>query len=290
MKICRFNEGRLGLVEQDTVYDVTRVLEALPSLKWPVAPGDLLIERLPELREAITEARKNAAAFPLREVRLQSPVANPSKVMAAPLNYHAHIDESAADAQIHNNVHMTDYEGFKSPVDKMGVFLKSATSVVGGAEGVEIAFPGRRNDHEVELAVVIGKRCKNVKAADARGVIAGYCIGLDMTVRGTEDRSYRKSADSYTVLGPYLVTAEEIAAPDALDFWIKVNGEVKQRSNTSKLITGIDELIEIASKAYTLYPGDVIMTGTPEGVATIQPGDMMRAWIEQIGEMEVPVR
>jgi 2-keto-4-pentenoate hydratase/2-oxohepta-3-ene-1,7-dioic acid hydratase in catechol pathway len=290
MRICRFNEGRLGLVEQDTVYDVTRALEALPALKWPVAPGDLLIERLPELRQALAEARKNAAALPLREVRLQSPVANPSKIMAAPLNYHAHIAESAADAQIHNNVHMADYDGFKSPVDKMGVFLKSATSVVGASEGVRIAFPGRRNDHEVELAVVIGKRCKNVKAADARGVIAGYCIGLDMTVRGTEDRSYRKSADSYSVLGPYLVTADEIAAPDALDFWIQVNGEQKQRSNTRELITGIDELIEIASKAYTLYPGDVIMTGTPEGVATIQPGDTMRAWIEQIGEMEVPVR
>jgi 2-keto-4-pentenoate hydratase/2-oxohepta-3-ene-1,7-dioic acid hydratase in catechol pathway len=290
MRICRFNEGRLGLVEQDTVYDVSEVLETLPALKWPVPPGDLLIERLPELRQAIADARKNAAAHELREVRLLSPVANPSKIMAAPLNYHAHIEESAADAQIHNNVHMADYEGFSSPVDKMGVFLKSATSLVGPSEGVRIAFPGRRNDHEVELAVVIGKRCKNVKAADARDVIAGYCIGLDMTVRGTEDRSYRKSPDSYSVLGPWLVTADELPAPDALDFSIKVNGAEKQRSNTRKLIAGIDELIEIASKAYTLYPGDIIMTGTPEGVASIQAGDVMTAWIDGIGTMEVTVR
>lgn len=290
MRICRFNEGLLGLVEQETVYDVSKALEALPPLKWPVAPGDLLIERLPALRQAIADARKNAPAHELSEVRLLSPVANPSKIMAAPLNYHAHIAESAADAQIHNNVHMADYDGFKSPVDKMGVFLKSATSVVGASEGVRIAFPGRRNDHEVELAVVIGKRCKDVSAADARSVIAGYCIGLDMTVRGTEDRSYRKSADSYSVLGPYLVTADEIAAPDALDFSIRVNGEERQRSNTRALITGIDELIEIASKCYTLYPGDVIMTGTPEGVASVQPGDVMSAWIDQIGSMEVAVR
>jgi 2-keto-4-pentenoate hydratase/2-oxohepta-3-ene-1,7-dioic acid hydratase in catechol pathway len=290
MRICRFNDDRLGLVEQDVVYDVSAVLASLPALKWPVPPGDLLIERLPGLANAIAEAKKGAPVHALSEVRLLSPVANPSKVIAAPLNYHAHVAESAADSQIHNNVHVPAYEGFASPVAKFGVFLKSATSVVGASEGVEIAFPGRRNDHEVELAVVIGKRCKNVKAVDARSVIAGYCIGLDMTVRGTEDRSYRKSADTYSVLGPYLVTADEITSPGELGFSIHVNGEVRQRANTRDLITGIEELIEVASHVYTLYPGDVIMTGTPEGVASIQPGDVMTAEIDQIGRMEVSIR
>ncbi len=203
---------------------------------------------------------------------------------------HAHVDESLADAQIHNNVHIAHYEGFKSPVAKFGVFLKSAQSVVGASQGVRIAFPGRRNDHEVELAVVIGKQGKDIKAADAMAYVAGYCIGLDMTVRGTEDRSYRKSADSYTVLGPWLVTADEIADAGNLDFSIEVNGEPRQRANTRDLITGIAELIEVASHVYTLYPGDVIMTGTPEGVNTVQPGDVMHARIEGLGEMDVAVR
>jgi len=290
MKICRYDEGRIGLVEGDTVYDVSSVKDQLPALAWPVPPGDLFIERLGELMPALQAAKAGAATRRLADVRLLSPVATPSKVIAAPLNSHAHVDESLADAQIHNNVHIAHYEGFKSPVAKFGVFLKSAQSVVGASQGVRIAFPGRRNDHEVELAVVIGKQGKDIPAADAMAYVAGYCIGLDMTVRGTEDRSYRKSADSYTVLGPWLVTADEIADPGNLDFSIEVNGEPRQRANTRDLITGIAELIEVASHVYTLYPGDVIMTGTPEGVNTVQPGDVMHARIEGLGEMDVAVR
>ncbi|AZG07406.1 FAA hydrolase family protein [Pigmentiphaga sp. H8] len=290
MKICRYDEGRIGLVEGDTVYDVSSVKDRLPALAWPVPPGDLFIERLGELIPAIQAAKAGAATRRLADVRLLSPIATPSKVIAAPLNYHAHVDESLADSQIHNNVHIAHYEGFKSPVAKFGVFLKSAQSVVGASQGVRIAFPGRRNDHEVELAVVIGKQGKDIPAADAMAYVAGYCIGLDMTVRGTEDRSYRKSADSYTVLGPWLVTADEIADPGNLDFSIEVNGEPRQRANTRDLITGIAELIEVASHVYTLYPGDVIMTGTPEGVNTVQPGDVMHARIEGLGEMDVAVR
>lgn len=292
MKICRFNEGRLGLVEGDQVYDVSSVLERLPTLRWPVPAGDLLVQQLPQLRDDIIRAREGAQALPLESVRLLSPIANPSKVIAAPLNYHLHVAESASDAGIHNGVHLPGYEGFASPVAKFGVFLKCATSVVGAGEGVQIAFPGRRNDHEVELAVVIGEQCKNVKAADAERVIAGYCIGLDMTVRGPEDRSYRKSADTYTVLGPYMATRDELTMANAGDlrFSILVNGETRQKSNTRDLITGIAELIEVASHVYTLYPGDVILTGTPDGVASIQPGDVMTASIDRLGSMQVAIR
>ena len=115
-------------------------------------------------------------------------------------------------------------------------------------------------------------------------------IGLDMTIRGTEDRSYRKSLDTFTVLGPHVVTADEIANPSKLDFWLTINGEPRQKSNTSMLIFGIAKLIAYASKAYTLYPGDVILTGTPEGVAPVVPGDRIDAWIEEIGPMQVMVR
>ena len=290
MKICRYNEGRIGLVEGDTVHDVTAVAAQLPALSWPVPPGDQFIEHLEALKPAMLAAKAGAATHRLAEVKLLSPVANPSKIIAAPLNYHAHVDESLADAQIHNGVHVATYDGFKSPVAKFGVFLKSAQSLVGAGEGVKIAFPGRRNDHEVELAVIIGKRAKDVSQADAFSYVAGYAIGLDMTVRGTEDRSYRKSADTYSVLGPYLVTADEIEDPGNLAFSIHVGDEPRQNANTRDLITGIAELIEIASHVYTLYPGDIIMTGTPEGVNTVQPGDVMHARIEGIGAMDVAVR
>jgi 2-keto-4-pentenoate hydratase/2-oxohepta-3-ene-1,7-dioic acid hydratase in catechol pathway len=111
-----------------------------------------------------------------------------------------------------------------------------------------------------------------------------------MVVRGPEDRSWRKSADTYSVLGPWLVTADEIPDPDSLAFGIEVDGEVRQRSNTKDLICDVRDLIVRASTIYNLYPGDIIMTGTPDGVSEVKAGNVMHAWIEKIGEMNVSVR
>jgi 2-keto-4-pentenoate hydratase/2-oxohepta-3-ene-1,7-dioic acid hydratase in catechol pathway len=120
--------------------------------------------------------------------------------------------------------------------------------------------------------------------------VAGYAIGLDMTIRGPEERSYRKSLDTFSVLGPWLVTADELEDPHALELALSVNGEIRQHSNTRQLIFGIRKLIAYASKAYTLHPGDIIMTGTPDGVAPVVPGDTIHARIEGIGDMDVRVR
>ncbi|HEY8580680.1 MAG TPA: fumarylacetoacetate hydrolase family protein, partial [Beijerinckiaceae bacterium] len=209
-------------------------------------------------------------------------------VIAAPLNYPLHVQESANPA-INHGVHMPTHEGFATPIDKYGLFLKSQTGVIGAGEKVVLHWPGRRNDHEVELAVVIGRGGKDIARDDALACVAGYSIGLDITVRGTEDRSFRKAADTYSVVGPWLVTADEIADPDALEFGIEVNGEKRQRSNTRDLICDVRDLIVRASRVYKLHPGDVIMTGTPDGVGEIKSGDVMHAWIEKIGEMNVAV-
>jgi len=120
--------------------------------------------------------------------------------------------------------------------------------------------------------------------------VIGYSIGLDMTARGPEDRSFRKSIDTYSVLGPWLVTADEIRDPDNVPLSISVNGEVKQSSSTKQMIYDCRKLIEWGSTFYTFYPGDVLYTGTPEGVSPVKPGDTMIARIEPIGEMSVPVR
>jgi len=170
------------------------------------------------------------------------------------------------------------------------MFLKSPSGLVGPSEGVSLPAAERRMDHEIELAVVIGKSGFEIPRSRAREHIAGYSIGLDMTIRGTEDRSWRKSFDSFAVLGPWFVTADEIPDPNALDFWLKVNGQTRQSSNTSALIFDVDRLIEYASGAYALHPGHVIMTGTPEGVGPVVPGDVMECYVEGIGQMTVPVR
>ncbi|MBL8698206.1 MAG: fumarylacetoacetate hydrolase family protein [Alphaproteobacteria bacterium] len=290
MKICRYDDDRLGLVEGDSVFDVSAALDLLPAQRWPIPPGDLLIAHLDRLQPEVRRLAARAPRRPLAAVTLRSPVANPTKLIAAPLNYRLHVTESAKDAGIHHGVHQTGHEGFATPVDKFGLFLKASSALVGPGDGVTIQFPDRRNDHEVELAVVIGRTCRHVSEADAHAVVAGYTIGLDMTVRGPQDRSFRKSADSYAVLGPWLVTADEIPAPGALDLWLRVGNAERQRSNTRELLMGIERQIALASSCYTLHPGDVIFTGTPDGVDSVKPGDEMVAGIERIGEMRVAVR
>lgn len=282
MRLCRFDDNRLGLVDDESVRDATAALERLPAMRWPLPLGDQLIANLDALRPAIEAAAAELAPQPLSDITLLAPVANPSKIIGAPVNYAAHLDEARADAGIHHGAEVKS-------IDTMGVFLKATSSLIGPGEPVKLRFTDRRNDHEVELAVVIGRQGSNIAPDDALSYVAGYAIGLDMTVRGTEERSLRKSIDSYSVVGPWLVTADEIPDPGHLDLSIEVNGVVKQQSNTDRLIFDVPRLIAYASTFYTLYPGDIIMSGTPEGVNSVHPGDVMVARVEGVGEMTVRV-
>lgn len=282
MRICRYDDNRLGVVIDALVHDVTPVLDDLPQLKWPVPSGDHFFNNLDQLRPRMEALAKAVPGKPVSEVKLLSPVANPGKIVAAPVNYKLHLDESRADKQINFGTQV-------KTIDDYGVFLKAPSSMIGAGYAVVADWPDRRIDHEIELAFVIGRKGFRIREEDALSHVAGYVIGLDMTIRGTEDRSFRKSLDTFTVFGPHMVTADEIGDPGNLGFEIKVNGETRQKSNTNLLIWNVQKLIAYASKAYTLYPGDVFMTGTPEGVAPVTPGDEMHAWIERIGEMTVSV-
>ena len=283
MKLCRYDDDRLGLVEGDSVLDVSAALEVLPAPHYPLPPCDLLIAHLDAVVRRVRELKAKAAKKALADCRLLSPVANPPRIIGAPVNYLKHQAESAADRGI-------SFGKEVKTIDEYGLFLKSPTSLVGPSQGVALRFPDRRNDHEVELAAVIGKGGEHIPRAQALAHIAGYAIGLDMTVRGTEDRSQRKSIDSYSVLGPWLVTKDEIPDPGNLELSISVGGEVRQRSSTRYLIFDVPRLVEYASSFYALHPGDVIMTGTPEGVGPVKPGDVMHCEIERIGAMDVAVR
>lgn len=282
MRICRYDDNRLGVVIDGLVHDVTPVLDDLPPLKWPIPRGDHFFNNFDRLRPRMEALAKTVPGRPVSEVKLLSPVANPGKIVAAPVNYKLHLDESRADTQINFGTQV-------KTIDDYGVFLKAPSSIIGAGDAVIADWPDRRIDHEIELAFVIGKQGFRIREEDALSHVAGYMIGLDMTIRGTEDRSFRKSLDTFTVFGPHIVTADEIGDPGNLDFAIKVNGETRQKSNTSLLIWNVQKLIAYASRAYTLYPGDVFMTGTPEGVAPVSPGDVMHARIDKIGEMTVAV-
>ena len=282
MRICRFDGGRLGVVQDGWVYDVSSVLELLPAQRYPLPQHDLLIEALPRLAGPMQHAMAGASRSKVSQVRFDSPVANPGKIIGAPINYQAHLAESQANQAIAHGRTITS-------IADWGLFLKAGSSLIGCGQDICLRFEDRRNDHEVELGVVIGSTCRQVRRDDAMAHVAGYAVALDMTLRGSEFQCFRKSIDTYAVLGPWLVTADEITDPNQLDLWLKVNGELRQQSNTRHLVFDIARLIEFASSFYTLQPGDIIMTGTPEGVGPVRPGDLLEAGITQVGEFSICV-
>src|SRR3989442_10870349 len=194
MRFCRFGDGRLGLVEGSNVRDVTAALDVLPAYRYPLPPYDVFIANLDRVADRARSIAAASPSVPLIGLQLLSPVANPGKLIGAPVNYQKHLDEVGGDAELHHGS-----EAHTAPINKMGLFLKASSSLVGPGEGIALRKLDRRNDHEVELAVVIGKVGNNVAASEAMNYVAGYAIGLDITIRGPEERSLRKSADSYTV-------------------------------------------------------------------------------------------
>jgi 2-keto-4-pentenoate hydratase/2-oxohepta-3-ene-1,7-dioic acid hydratase in catechol pathway len=277
MRLVVFDDSRLGLLRDERVIDVSDLVGA-GGADWP--PVFLLraIAGFDRVRPRLEDALRSRPDVPLGQVQLRAPVVFPNKVIAAPVNYRAHIEEMRP--LIKGELHA---------IDKYGVFLKAPSSVVGPGATVELPFPDRRTDHEVELGVVIGRTARDVAAADAMRYVFGYTGVMDITVRGEEDRSTRKSFDTFTPVGPVLVTADEIPDPHGLQLQLWVNGERRQNGNTRDMIWNVPRLIEYASHVMTLYPGDLFSTGTPEGVGPLTPGDEVTLEVERIGRMSVRV-
>ncbi len=274
MKIARFNGSKVGVLIDETIYDITSSVPSHDTLEVLSA-----LQAMPPAQ--LEEVRVKARAYHLSEVHLNSPISNPSKVVAAPINYKAHVEEMQSNGQAFGHI-ITD-------IRKAGLFLKAPSSVVGASDGIRQRFLDRRTDHEIELCAVIGKTATCVSKENALDYVAGYCLGLDITVRGSEDRSFRKSIDTYTVLGPWFVSADEAVDPTNVHLKLQVNGVMQQDANTSDMVMSVAELIEYASSFYTLLPGDVLMTGTPQGVGPIRPGDVLLASAEGLGTMTVVV-
>ena len=268
MKICRYiaadqnsREPRLGVVTDAGVHDVTAVTERLPNLRWPLPPGDQFIAHLEELRPAMEALAITVSPIPLGSVRLLSPVANPGKFVCGAGNWKFH----------------------GAPLGMMGFMFKASSALSGPGEGVRIQWPDRATLHEPELAVIIGRECRNVSTADALSYAAGYSAALDMTLKQErEDFAFCKSFDSYGMIGPWLVTADEIADPSALSYRFQVNGELRGERNFADLTGSPAELIAFASSAMTLYPGDLILSGAAD-VAPVEPGDSLELEIPGIG-------
>jgi 2-keto-4-pentenoate hydratase/2-oxohepta-3-ene-1,7-dioic acid hydratase in catechol pathway len=283
MRICWFNDNRLGMVKGDRVYDASKALEKLPKPAYPFPPkGDPLILNLEMMKPHIAAAAEGAKSFAVGEVKFLSPVSSPTKIIGTPTNYMDHREEAALQRDVFGG-------RYTGSIEEQGLFLKANSALVGPGEGVRLRFPDRRTDHEMELGVIIGRPASNIRKEDALKYVAGYAIALDMVVRGTQDRSYRKSVDTYAVLGPWMVTADEVPNPQKLDFFLSVNGDVKQKSNTDLMIMDLVTQIWWASTYYTLWPGDIIMSGTCAGVSQVKPGDTMHCEIDTVASCDVKI-
>ena len=281
MKICRFNDDRLGLVQGDHVVDVTAALDALAPLRWPLAPGDVLIAHWDQIAARVAHLMPQAQRLSLAQVALRSPITNPSKIIGIARNR-----RNLAEEKIDLGGGSPNQRQDGDPIQ---MFIKAPSAIAGPADGFIPRFADRRTDPEAELTIIIGKAGSQIAEADAFQHIFGYCIGLDMTLRGKESPSSRKSLDTYAVLGPWIVTADEMTDPDSLDMRFDLNGHRVQEANTRDLAFGIAAIVAHASRFYTLHPGDAIMVGTPVGFEPVKPGDLMRAEFAQIGAMDVKV-
>ena len=273
MRFVRYNSDRLGLLtEENSIIDLTERLD--------LSTEDPLMEYI----QSDAEVSEYADAEPdhdREDVTLASPIRQPGKVIAAPLNYETHIEEALSDRDI------TTDEWFS--IEDKGYFLKAPSSVVGPDDGITLPFDDRRVDHEIELAFVMSEDVKDISADKAWEHILGYTILLDISVRGDQDRSNRKSYDSFTVIGPCVATPDEVDNPQSLDLHLEINGETQQDANTNDMVYTCADIVQYASIGTTIEAGDVITTGTPAGVSALSDGDTVDADIESVGSMSVDV-
>ncbi|WNI18755.1 fumarylacetoacetate hydrolase family protein [Actinacidiphila sp. ITFR-21] len=285
MKLAVFNDYRVGVVVGDEVVDVSAVLPELFE-RWPIQRINWLIEHWDELGPQVRAAAEDhAQAHRVADVTLRAASPAPRQLFALPANFHKHLTELGTRSVSKGRT-----------AREQGFFLKSAGSVIGAGE--EIVLPhgsARRFDHECELAVVIGKSGRDVPRADAMDLVFGFSTLIDLTMRiepgeFEEERSMRKSFESFTPVGPYLVTAAEVGPLEGLVSRLSVNGELRQRAPLRDLIVDVPEAIELITSVVPVFPGDVIAMGTPQGVGPVGPGDSVTIGIDDVGQMTLPVR
>src|SRR4051812_45252965 len=283
MRLAVFEGHRVGVIEGDQLFDVTDAVEGAGPA-WPPVYMNRLMANWEAAAPAIAARRRAVKGVPLSSVRLLAPNPCPVHVIAAPANYRKHIGEIGARSVSKGRT-----------AEQQGFFMKATASLVGAGGAIELPKGStRRFDHESELAVIIGRRARNVPRSEAMGYVFGYSCLIDVTMRiepgvAEEERVTRKSFETFTPLGPWIVTADEVSDPHALRNRLWVNDEARQDANTRDMIVNIPALIELVSSVMTLNPGDVIASGTPEGVGPIVPGDSIRIGIQSVGEMTLPV-
>jgi len=289
------NHTQVGIVRNGSIYDLQNLSDKLQLDSGPASIDAILagghLDSLPSVEDKIDGTK----GMPADSVTLRSPILNPEKILLMAVNYHSHIKEWSKQA---------------TPPKEPYLFTKFRNALIGPGEPVLIPKISAKVDWEVELAVIIGKPGKNIPKENAMRHVAGYAVSNDVSFRDWQlstrqpDGTTRlglnwvkgKGLDASFPLGPWLVTSDEISNPQDLQISLAVNGKTRQQSTTSDMVFQIDSIIEYASKGMTLKPGDIISTGTPQGVAAftgvpyLKDGDVLEGKIERIGTLRNPVR
>ena len=279
MRLLRFEHDgvpKLGVAVGETVVSLDAITAEYPTMLSVIADGPEALRRISE----IVETAKPTLA--LKDLRLLAPIERPGKYLAIGMNYRKHVEEAAR-------------LGVPAPKQQLW-FNKQTTCLAGPYDSID---PGvtEKLDYEVELGVVIGKPAKGVSETSAKDHVFGYFIANDVSARDWQLHSptftLGKSFDTHGPIGPWIVTADEVEDPHALTIRCLVNGQVRQESKTSEMIFDIWKQISYLSIAFTLEPGDLLATGTPEGVGVgmqppvfLQPGDIVRCEIDGFGAIE----
>ena len=282
MKILYYRkENKLypGILTNEGVIDITGYLIAQHKEWRPEHP--LALKDLAELKKLSPDDLKQAGnLLPGKEIAIGPCVPYPPKIICIGLNYRRHAIES----------------GMTIPTVPV-VFTKYSNTLTDYGHDVPLGPVGVEFDYEVELGVVIGKKCKNVRREKALDHVLGYCVSNDLSCRDLQFMSSQwlmgKSLDAFLPLGKYMVTADEVGDPQNLQLSCYLNGEQRQNSNTVDMVFSVAEIIEFLSRHMTLEPGDLILTGTPEGVIMgmqqkqwLKPGDVVKVEIEKLGYTE----
>jgi 2-keto-4-pentenoate hydratase/2-oxohepta-3-ene-1,7-dioic acid hydratase in catechol pathway len=269
MRFGVYDDDRLALVTDDEVIDITDLVG--PGTVGREGPLQALIEA--GGLDPLLAEEALASAPRVTGPRWTAPLPCPPKILGAPANYRAHVAEMSNP----------------NTINEWGLFLKANSSVIGDQGTVRLPYTDVRTDQEGELAVIIGRRARHVGPAEALDYVFGYTCLLDISTRSTEDRSTRKSYDTFTPMGTHVVTKDEVANPDDLRLRCWVNSDLRQNARTSEMIFSVPLLIAYASSVMTLVPGDVIATGTPDGVGPLSDGDTIAVEIENVGALTVSV-
>lgn len=291
MKLLHFkhsNHLRLGVKVEEGIIDVTSASQAFglaapQTIEEAMAGGEETAAQLVALIKSALDETNRSCILEESKLSFAPVVVNPQKIICVGLNYRKHAEETKAEIPT-------------SPI----LFNKFANALSAHGDFVELPDTSDEVDYEAELAIIIGKKAKNIEEADALDYVFGYSCANDLSARNLQRRTSQwmlgKSCDGFAPIGPYLVTADEVPSPDQLSISCSVNGIQKQHSNTADMIFSCREIISYISKHMTLVPGDIILTGTPEGVVIgyprdervyLQSGDSVTVQIEKLGELTV---